>query len=116
MNVIITGTDYLPPDYSEVAGLMKKHVENLNSGAGNKHVLEWASDLHVEFESIHPFTDGNGRIGRLLLSVLTLKNGYCPVVIPPIRRAEYIAAMQKANKGDMTALRALVLSVISLVR
>lgn len=111
-NVIITGTDYLPPDYSEVAGLMKRHVENLNSGAGNKHVLEWASGLHVEFESIHPFSDGNGRIGRLLLSALTLKNGYCPVVIPPIRRAEYIAAMQKANKGDMAALRALILSVI----
>ncbi|MDP3048807.1 MAG: Fic family protein, partial [Thermodesulfovibrionales bacterium] len=111
-NVIITGTDYLPPDYQKVPVLMKKHIDNLNKYVKDKHPLEQASDLHAEFESIHPFTDGNGRIGRLLLSILCMKNGYCPVIIPPIRRAEYIDAMQKSNKGDLNALRALVLSVI----
>lgn len=111
-NVIITGTDYLPPDYQKVPELMKKHIKNLRRKIKGKHILEQATDLHAEFESIHPFTDGNGRIGRLLLSILCMKNGYCPVIIPPIRRAEYIAAMQKSNKGDLNALRALVLSVI----
>ena len=111
-NVIITGTGYLPPDYEKVHALMKKHIENLNKDVKDKHPLEQASDLHAEFESIHPFTDGNGRIGRLLLSILCMKNGYCPLIIPPIRRAEYIAAMQKSNKGDLNALRVLVLSVI----
>lgn len=111
-NVIITGTDYLPPDYQKVPELINKHIKNLNMQAKDKHPLEWASDLHAEFEAIHPFTDGNGRIGRLLLSILTMKNGYCPVIIPPIRRAEYIAAMQKSNKGDLNTLRAFILSVI----
>ncbi len=111
-NVIITGTDYLPPDYQRVPALMKKHIENLNRDVKDKHPLEHASDLHAEFESIHPFADGNGRIGRLLLSVLAMKYGYCPVIIPSIRRAEYIAAMQKSNKGDLNNLRALVLSVV----
>jgi len=111
-NVIITGTDYLPPDYQKVPELMKKHIENLYKDVKDKHPLEHASDLHAEFESIHPFTDGNGRIGRLLLSILCMKNGYCPVIIPPIRRAEYIAAMQKSNKGDLNALRVLILSII----
>jgi Fic family protein len=111
-NVIITGTDYLPPDYHEVPGSMKKHIENLNSAAKDKHPLEHASDLHAEFESIHPFTDGNGRIGRLLLSILTMKNGYCPVIIPPIKRADYITALQKTNKGDLQTLRVLILSVV----
>jgi len=111
-NVIITGTDYLPPDYHEVPALMKKHVENLNRDTQDKHPLEQASDLHAEFEAIHPFTDGNGRIGRLLLSILTMKNGYCPIIIPPIRRAEYITAMQKANKGDLYILQTFILSVI----
>src|SRR4030065_826423 len=109
-NVIITGTDFLPPDYREVSRLMKRHVENLNRTLTDQHPLEWASDLHAEFESIHPFIDGNGRVGRLLLSILTMKNEYCPVIIPPIRRAEYIAAMQKANKGDLYKLRSFIVS------
>src|SRR3989304_1384495 len=53
-----------------------------------------------------------GRVGRLLLSILTMKNGYCPVIIPPIRRAEYIEALQKGNKGDLYKLRSFILSVI----
>lgn len=111
-NVIITGTDYLPPDYQEVSKLMKKHINNLNSNVQGIHILERAGDLHAEFESIHPFTDGNGRLGRLLLSIVTMKNRYCPVIIPPIRRAEYISALQKTNKGDLKTLRVFILSVV----
>lgn len=111
-NVIITGTDYLPPDYREVPVLMKKHIEYLNRDVQDKHPLERASDLHAEFEAIHPFIDGNGRIGRLLLTILSMKNGYCPVIIPLIRRAEYITALQKTNKGDYHTLRVFFLSVI----
>src|SRR4030067_2864623 len=43
-NVIITGTDYLPPDYEKVPELMKKHIENLNKDVKDKHPLEHASD------------------------------------------------------------------------
>jgi len=111
-NVIITGTDYLPPDYRKVPVMMAKHIENINRVAKHEHPLERASDLHAEFESIHPFIDGNGRIGRLLLSVLTMRSGYCPVIIPPIRRAEYISAMHEANKGNLTPLRGLIISII----
>ncbi len=111
-NVIITGTEYLPPDYHDVPGLMKKYIENSGFVPDDKHPLELASDLHAEFEAIHPFIDGNGRIGRLLLSILTMKTGYCPVIIPPIRRAEYITVLQKTNKGDYHSLRAFILSVV----
>ncbi|TAN43930.1 MAG: Fic family protein [Nitrospirae bacterium] len=111
-NVVITGTDYLPPDHQKIPMLMTEHVENLNTKRGDIHLLEHTINLHAEFESIHPFTDGNGRIGRLLLTVMSLKNGYCPVVIPPIRRVEYITALQKTNKGNTAPLTALILSVI----
>ncbi len=111
-NVVITGTDYIPPDHNKIPDLMKKHIEKLTVLPDDEHPLEWASDLHADFESIHPFIDGNGRIGRLLLSILALKNGYCPVIIPPIRRAEYISALQKTNKGNLSALRIVILSVV----
>lgn len=111
-NVIITGTDFLPPDYNDIPNLMTRHINNLNRIPGENHPLEWASDLHAEFESIHPFIDGNGRIGRLLLSILTMKYGYAPVIIPPVRRAEYIIALQKANKGELIKLRTFIFSVL----
>lgn len=111
-NVVITGTDFLPPDHNEVPAAMKRHIENINRKPADQYPLEWASDLHAEFESIHPFKDGNGRIGRLMLSVLALKDGYCPVIIPPVRRAEYISSLQETNKGDLSSLRALIVSVI----
>ena len=111
-NLIITGTDYLPPDYSEVHAIMKRHIESINGNAKDKHPLEHASDLHAEFEAIHPFIDGNGRIGRLLLSIMTMKNCHSPVIVPPARRAEYITGLQKTNKGDVYTLRAFILSVI----
>lgn len=111
-NVIITGTDFLPPDYHEIPLLMKKHITKWNETILTGHPLERAADLHAEFESIHPFTDGNGRIGRLLMTIFVMKYGYCPVIIPPIRRADYIGAMRKANKGELTTLRNFVLSVV----
>lgn len=67
------------------------------------------TEMTAEGRSI---TDGNGRIGRLLLSILSMKNGYCPIIIPPIKRAEYISALQKTNKGDMGTLTGFLLSVI----
>jgi Fic family protein len=111
-NVIITGTDFLPPDYRKVPELMKKHIRNINRKVKDEHPLERASDLHAEFESIHPFSDGNGRIGRLTLSILTMKNGYSPVLIPPIKRVEYISAMREANKGNLTTLRGLIIGIV----
>jgi Fic family protein len=111
-NVIITGTDFLPPVHNEVPMLMEKHISKLNSVVYDMHPLEWASNLHAEFESIHPFIDGNGRIGRLLLSILSMKNGYCPVIIPPIRRSEYIFAIREANKGKLTVLKGLIINII----
>lgn len=57
-------------------------------------------------------TDKMEEVGRLLLSIVTLKNGYCPVIIPPIRRAEYITALQKTNKGAIETLRTFIISII----
>ncbi len=112
-NVLITGTDYIPPDYSKVPDLMSAHISDLSPKVvQNIHPLIRISDIHGEFESIHPFIDGNGRIGRLLLSVMAIKFGYCPVIIPPVRRAEYIASMRGVNKGSKEALRQLIIGVV----
>lgn len=111
-NVIITGTDYLPPNFERVPALIEKHLSRFQAKEIKEHPLVRAADLHAEFETIHPFLDGNGRIGRLLLSLHTLKAGYGPVIFSPVRRADYIAALRKANKDDLDSLRHLVLETV----
>lgn len=60
--------------------------------------------IHCHFERIHPFIDGNGRTGRLVLNLLLVRSGYPPIVILKQQRSAYLAALQKADAGDVGPL------------
>jgi len=64
--------------------------------------------LHHTFESIHPFSDGNGRIGRLLLSLHFLKHNWAPVHILPQDRKRYLSAMERGHSSDLSDLISLI--------
>ena len=53
------------------------------------------AEFHARYESIHPFQDGNGRTGRLILFRECLKNGIVPVVIEDANRNEYLEALKE---------------------
>jgi Fic family protein len=64
--------------------------------------LEQIAEFHLRYESIHPFQDGNGRTGRLIVYRECLKNGVFPLIIEDINRSEYIEAfMQYQKTGDV---------------
>ncbi|MCB9307813.1 MAG: Fic family protein [Lewinellaceae bacterium] len=67
------------------------------------HPVIAAARLHYDFIRIHPFDDGNGRIARLLMNYHLLKQGYPPVVIKSANKNEYLAALQRADVGDLKA-------------
>ncbi|MBU0959030.1 MAG: Fic family protein [Nanoarchaeota archaeon] len=72
--------------------------------------LALAGIMHNQFEHIHPFQDGNGRVGRLLLNFILLKNKSPPINIMLEDRMEYYQTLQKYSKQDdiKTTLRFLI--------
>ena len=61
--------------HKEMAELLKKY------NANKTHTFEDILDFHVRFEAIHPFQDGNGRVGRLLMFKECLRSGHVPFII-----------------------------------
>ncbi len=60
--------------------------------------------LHHDFVLIHPFDDGNGRVARLLVNYVLLRQGYPPLIVPTERKPDYLAALRLADAGDLTDL------------
>jgi Fic family protein len=63
------------------------------------HPFERALIFHNNFEQIHPFTDGNGRIGRLILNWMLLKDGYGVILFKNQNRLAYFSALDKGDEG-----------------
>jgi len=69
-----------------------------------EHIVKRISRLHLTFESIHPFVDGNGRIGRVINNYLLIREGYVPVNIKYIDRGEYYDAFKEFDKNQKTEI------------
>ncbi len=73
-----------------------------NENKSKLHPLALASIFHHKFEKIHPFMDGNGRTGRILLNYILSRNNYPPLIILKKERKEYLEALGKADKINIT--------------
>lgn len=98
-NVIITRTDFTPPTTAAVPHAMKEFLNSIPR-LRMLHTVELAAMLHLNLVTIHPFIDGNGRIGRLLMNLALMQSGYPITIIPPNLRGDYISALRDSNKGD----------------
>lgn len=73
---------------------------------------EALAKVHARFEQIHPFLDGNGRTGRLVLNLLLVRLGYPPAIIFKGERQRYLAALGSADQGDYGPLGELLARAI----
>jgi len=68
----------------------------------NLHPIVLATIFHHKFEKIHPFSDGNGRTGRMILNHILIKNNYPPLIIYRKDRTMYLDALGSADKIPLT--------------
>ena len=92
---------------------VKKEMDSLISWYyGNKneiHPLELAVIFHGKFEKIHPFEDGNGRVGRFLINIILIKNGYPPIIIRKSVRNAYMSCLQAFDRSYEDKLKRFVI-------
>ncbi|MDN5860206.1 MAG: Fic family protein, partial [Pseudonocardia sp.] len=69
---------------------------------------EQLAKIHCQFGQMHPFLDGNGRTGRLLLNLLLVRLGYPPVIIYKRQRIRYLKALRRADDDDYGELGELI--------
>lgn len=97
---------YCPPEQvaSEMDRLVAMHLEHASIGVAPEIEAAW---LHHRFTEIHPFQDGNGRVARALASLVYIRARWFPLSIHRDRKAEYIAALERADDGDLEPLATL---------
>lgn len=87
--VTILGAVHEPAQPYLVPVLMEQLINEYNQEMKDKHIIEKVALFHLKFEAIHPFIDGNGRTGRLLLNLELMKEGYPPINIKFKDRRKY---------------------------
>jgi len=108
--VRISGSRVILPNPMKVPDLMKDFFVRIEKTDDIVDIIK----LHLDFVSIHPFADGNGRCARLLMNLLLMQNGFCPIIIRPRDRKRYINSIEKAQlTGDMADYLKFMLSRLS---
>ena len=102
LRVYITGVEWIPPPPSQVPKEMKELLTWYSKNKKKLHPVVLATYLHIGFETIHPFVDGNGSVGRLLMNFILHRNDYPMVNILYKRRFDYYDALKTGQiEGDL---------------
>lgn len=111
-NLVRTGSGevhhYATPE--EVAPMMAELIEwhREEDRKAELHPVVHAALFHHRFLAIHPFDDGNGRLGRILMNLLVMRAGFPPAVVKLADRDPYVAALRRADAGELDGITAFI--------
>ena len=94
-NYLVKIGPHIAPDWQEVKELMNDMIDFINKNKDKINSVELSARAHYKFEKIHPFGDGNGRIGRLLMNQILWHEGYPILIIEYKKRQSYYKALNK---------------------
>jgi len=93
----ISGSRFMPPSPIEVQPLLRDFFRWYDRSKSSLHPVELAAAVHLRFVTVHPFTDGNGRISRLLMNFVLKKHGHPLLNIPYENRRSYYNALERTQ-------------------
>lgn len=100
----VSGSNKLFPDAEEIEDFLQEFIRRFNDKVANGFDMKDVARMHIEFENIRPFTDGNGRTGRILINSMLLGGGQTPLVIPLESRNDYIKLLETNNVTGLAEL------------
>jgi len=101
IGVRITGATFMPPPSSEVKPRMDMLLKWLRENPDELTPIELAAFFHHRFVQMHPFSEGNGRIARLLMNALLMKDGYPFIAtVPKLDRQKYLKTLMEVDLGN----------------
>jgi len=95
--------NYIAPNPLEVLGLLKEMLVQYQTNDAD-NIIRRIAKLHLTFEHIHPFVDGNGRIGRVINNYALIRENFVPINIKFINRKEYYDAFQEFDQRNTTKI------------
>jgi Fic family protein len=100
IEVLISGSKKRLPKAENVPMKMREFMEWTNNERNNFHPVVFAAEAHLRLVNIHPFTDGNGRISRLVMNTFLYQDKLFPVSIPVLRKIDYYNILERSNSDD----------------
>lgn len=102
-NEFVRVGSHIAPAPQEIGGSMDKMIAEYNASVG-ENIIKRIAKLHLAFEYLHPFCDGNGRIGRVINNYLLIREGYVPINIKFIDRKKYYDAFKEFDSKSTTGV------------
>jgi len=96
-NYLVRVGSYVAPDWQNIKEMMNEFISFLGKNGTNS--VEFAARAHYKFEKTHPFGDGNGRVGRLIINHILWHSGYPMIIIEYKKRRAYYRALEKGEEG-----------------
>lgn len=110
--VRIVGANVPTANYLKLPKLMDDLTKDINKN--DKDIIALVSRIHARFEQIHPFADGNGRVGRMIMAAMLLKANLVPAVIKQEIKHLYYSYLNKAQvKEEFSQLEAFICEAVS---
>lgn len=102
--VSISGSRFIPPSPVEVYPLLRDFFRWYARSWDKIHTVELAALVHLKFVTIHPFSDGNGRVSRLLMNFVLHRHHFPMFIVAYVGRDRYYTALERAQVNDLDSI------------